>query len=249
MYHDCNSKSCEIYVNRCFNEYSKLNKNKARDGSSVLSTFLDANFKLHERSSNSACKSVTRVPESTRLLCGSGDAVETAMDISMTIAAENKSLKTKQRDMKKVIGKLKAVAIKERSQCETLSELTVNMKENLNVSRQEIKRVKRREGYWKNKCDKLEAETATSKAALTDITIDKDAKIAQLEETLANERAQTAYFEHEIEVLQDALQRQADPMVEVFDPKTNRFKAEMQTCVYNLLQHHVPSRQIGNMLT
>ena len=94
---------------------------------------MDAYFKLPERSSNPA--SVTRVPESTRLLCGSGDAVETAMDISMTIAAENKSLKTKQRDMKKVIGKLKAVAIKERSQCETLSELTVNMKENLNVSR------------------------------------------------------------------------------------------------------------------
>ena len=83
----------------------------------------------------------------------------------MTIAAENKSLKSKQHDMKNMIEKLKTITVEVRSEYETLSELIVHMTKNFNVSRQEIKRVKRGKGYWKNKCENLEAETATSKSA------------------------------------------------------------------------------------
>lgn len=120
------------------------------------------------------------------------------------------------------------------------------LQEKLVSSNKTVKRTKRREDYWKTKCTKLETTTDTTKEdyqqLIYELQADNDQQrttITELQTALKEKDDQIAYL---IEQLQEGDETR---VIHLFDKKEKAFTPELHLCVYSLLEHNVPSTQIG----
>lgn len=116
-------------------------------------------------------------------------------------------------------------------------------------SNKTVKRTKHREDYWKTKCTKLETTTDKTKEdyqqLIYELQADNDQQrttITELQTALKEKDDQIAYL---IEQLQEGDKTR---VIHLFDKKEKAFTPELHLCVYSLLEHNVPSTQIGKYL-
>ncbi|XP_062580294.1 uncharacterized protein LOC134242222 [Saccostrea cucullata] len=120
------------------------------------------------------------------------------------------------------------------------------LREKLNDSKQETKRTKRREEYWKTKCTRLETsadssveECRKSISELQDENDDLNDVVRELRKTLKEK-------EEEISAMSELLQEaKENDVIRLFNKKEKTFTPQLHLCVYSLLEHNVPATQIG----
>ncbi|XP_065933731.1 girdin-like [Magallana gigas] len=240
---NCNPTSTKVAIGRLWSEYEKLRKNKSKtDGSRKFTEFLETEFAPPTLSKTVKSK----LPEVTCLINSSGDATSTAISISNSLFMENQNLNqekfTLKSELSETISNLKTLNIKS----ENISRKNRVLQENLVSSNKTVKRTKRREDYWKTKCTKLETTTDTTKEdyqqLIYELQADNDQQrttITELQTALKEKDDQIAYL---IEQLQEGGETR---VIHLFDKKEKAFTPELHLCVYSLLEHNVPSTQIG----
>lgn len=243
---NCNPTSTKVAIGRLWSEYEKLRKNKSKtDGSRKFTEFLETEFAPPTLSTTVKSK----LPEATCLINSSGDATSTAISISNSLFMENQNLIqekfTLKSELSETISNLQTLNIKS----ENISRKNQVLQEKLVSSNKTVKRTKRREDYWKTKCTKLETTTDTTKEdyqqLIYELQADNDQQrttITELQTALKEKDDQIAYL---IEQLQEGDETR---VIHLFDKKEKAFTPELHLCVYSLLEHNVPSTQIGKYL-
>lgn len=123
------------------------------------------------------------------------------------------------------------------------------LREKLESSNKTVKRTKRREDYWKTKCTKLETTTDTTKEdyqqLINELQADNDQQRTTINELQTALKEKDDQIAHLIEQLQEGAETR---VIHLFDKKEKAFTPELHLCVYSLLEHNVPSTQVGKYL-
>ncbi|XP_061193677.1 uncharacterized protein LOC133201903 [Saccostrea echinata] len=117
--------------------------------------------------------------------------------------------------------------------------------EKLKDSKQETKRTKRREEYWKTKCTRLETSADSTVEECHKFISELQEENDDLNNVLRELRKILKEKEEEISVMSELLQEaNKNDVIRLFNKKEKAFTPQLHLCVYTLLEHNVPATQI-----
>ena len=224
-------------VQRLYVTYKNFCKSKARPAvKEQLDSFLGEDFKFPSARQYKSTKPSTQ--EVARLNPSKDTLVTVVSDIAEELRHEKRKSVTAKKHLEEEI-KEKASKI---DKLETISSVT---KARDIKKREELKRARAREGYLRQKVQKLEAEQQP-------VVPEPETKSEKLLKATKKEneelRKKVAILEYKLETKEEDLAFERREVVEIYDDEKKSYKPELQMCVHSLLENHVSTARVAPVI-